>query len=50
MPDWREYLTPDERIELDQIAAEKRAGQAQYRRIYDRCRKRMDKGGTGKPK
>ena len=38
---WRDYLTPDEIAELAKIEADKRAGQAQVRRIYDRCQKRM---------
>jgi len=38
---WRDYLTPEEIAELAEIEREKRAGQAQARRIYDRCRKRM---------
>lgn len=38
---WRDFLTADEVSELAQIDADKKAGQAQARRIYDRCRKRM---------
>jgi len=39
---WKDYLTTAEVEELAQIKADKKVGQAQERRIYDRCRKRMD--------
>ena len=45
MTEWRDYLTTDERTLLDQIKTENAALKVEYRRIYDRCRKRM-----GKPK
>ena len=38
---WKDYLTLSEVDELAKIDREKREGQAQARRIYDRCRKRM---------
>lgn len=38
---WRDHLTQSEIDELAQIERDKKAGQAQARRIYDRCRKRM---------
>jgi hypothetical protein len=38
---WRDYLTPEEEQRLIEIEHEKRAGQAEQRRIYDRCRKRV---------
>jgi hypothetical protein len=38
---WRDYLTDAEIAELAEIDRAKKAGQAQARRIYDRCRKRM---------
>lgn len=41
MPDWRDYLEPIERARLIQIAGENRDIKREYRRIYDRCRKRM---------
>ena len=43
MPSWRDYLTEKEVAELDLIANANRDLKAQYRRIYDRCRKRMAK-------
>ncbi len=41
---WRDYLTTDERARLDQIKQDNAALKSEYRRIYDRCRKRMGKG------
>lgn len=38
---WTDYLTDQERERLAQIAGERRSLTAEYRRIYDRCRKRM---------
>ena len=40
---WADYLTPAEIHRLLQIKTDKKAGQAEARRIYDRCRKRMAK-------
>lgn len=40
---WQTYLRDDERQRLDELAAERAANKAEYRRIYDRCRKRMGK-------
>jgi hypothetical protein len=40
---WKDYLTPSEVEELAKIDREKREGQAYSRRIYDRCRKRMER-------
>lgn len=45
MPDWHEYLTPEEEKRLDEIALERRDLKAEYRRIYERCYKRMIKDG-----
>ena len=39
---WRDYLKPHEVERLAEIEREKRVGQAEARRIYDRCRKRAD--------
>ena len=41
MTAWRTFLTPTEVERLAGIDAENRALKAEYRRIYDRCRKRM---------
>jgi hypothetical protein len=41
MTNWRDYLTPDESQRLLEIDRAKKAGQAEQRKIYDRCRKRM---------
>lgn len=41
--DWKDYLTDAEIAELAEIDRAKREGQKQARRIYDRCRKRMEK-------
>lgn len=42
MVGWRDYLRDDERDRLDAIKAETKALKAEHRRIYDRCRKRME--------
>jgi hypothetical protein len=39
---WRDHLKPHEVERLAEIEREKRVGQAEARRIYDRCRKRAD--------
>ena len=41
MTDWRTYLTPDERKRMDEIKAERLALNREYRRIFDRARKRV---------
>ena len=38
---WQDYLNDQERLRLVELAAERAANKAEYRRIYDRCRKRM---------
>lgn len=39
---WRDFLTEAEVERLAEIARAKKVGQAEQRRIYDRCRKRMN--------
>lgn len=38
---WRDFLTSAEADWLAEIKRAKKDGQAEQRRIYDRCRKRM---------
>jgi len=45
--DWKHYLTDQERADLAKIKADKAAGQRQWKRIYDRCWKRMKAEGAG---
>lgn len=40
--DWTEFLTDQERARLAEIEVTRRSLTAEYRRIYDRCRKRMN--------
>ena len=40
MTDWRTHLTTDERKRMDEIKAERIALNREYRRIFDRARKR----------
>jgi hypothetical protein len=39
--DWRDHLTPEERNRMDAIKAERLALNREYRRIFDRARKRV---------
>lgn len=48
MTDWRDHLTPDEAKRLDDIKAEKLTLAREYRRIFDRARKRADRSMGGK--
>jgi len=48
MPDWRDTLTEDEAQRLEEIPAERYALSAEYRRIFDRARKRADRGRVRK--
>lgn len=38
---WKDYLTEQERARISDIPHERAALSAEYRLIYDRCRKRM---------
>lgn len=48
MTDWRTHLTPDERERMGEIKAERSALNREYRRIFDRARKRVERIGNGK--
>lgn len=39
---WREFLRENEAARLIEIDGERKSLNAEYRRIYDRCRKRMN--------
>ena len=43
MTDWRTQLTPDERKRMDEIKAERLDLNREYRRIFDRARKRASR-------
>jgi hypothetical protein len=43
MTDWRTHLTPDERTRMDEIKAERLTLNREYRRIFDRARKRASR-------
>jgi hypothetical protein len=46
MTDWRDHLTLDERNRMDEIKAERLALNREYRRIFDRARKRVLRGDS----
>lgn len=48
MTDWRTHLTPEERKRMAEIKAERLALNREYRRIFDRARKRVERIGNGK--
>lgn len=45
MTNWRTHLNPNERNRMDEIKAERLALNREYRRIYDRARKRALRNG-----
>ena len=47
MTDWRDHLTPDEVQRMEAIQQERIDLNREYRRIFDRARKRADRTGTG---
>lgn len=48
MTDWRDHLTPDERKRMAEIKAERLALNREYRKMFDRARKRVERIGNGK--
>jgi len=40
---WKSVLTDQEKSRIAELARERSANKAEYRRIYDRCRKRLTK-------
>jgi hypothetical protein len=45
MTGWLTHLTPDERRRMNEIKAERLALNREYRRIFDRARKRAARNG-----
>lgn len=41
--DWKDYLTDDERKRIESIPQERKELTLEYRAIYERCRKRMER-------
>lgn len=46
MTEWRTHLTPDERNRMEAIKQERLALNREYRRIFDRARKRVIRDGV----
>lgn len=44
--DWKTQLNETERTRLEELAGERKRNIAEYRRIYDRCRKRLRAKGS----
>ena len=45
--DWKEYLTAEECARIEAIPSERAALTKEYRTIYERCRKRMERANNG---
>jgi len=44
--DWKQYLTAEERERIEAIPSERAALTKEYRTIYERCRKRMERASN----
>jgi hypothetical protein len=44
---WRDHLTPDEADRITSLRTEGASLTKEYRTIYDRCRKRMERQNAG---